>query len=202
MKINLKVLIAIAVIVVVAVWAFSSVLPHSFNGSNLTFSVGTGMVTVNNPSDAPAAVQLVGKGARAFNVLSTMGSIAGSSTKQGTGGATSQLYEYASPPGISDFSVVRGSDVSFVSQSDTRLEATVQPLTADETRTTLIVAAVVILSSLFYISRSNDHRLIKALFRREVPVPVVVAGPLVTTPVGDPNRGRDGRMYSNYGTKD
>jgi hypothetical protein len=201
MKNNWKVLVAIVIMVGVVVWAVSSVIPRSFDGSNLTFGVGSGTVTVNNTSDETAAVQLVGNGSRGFTVSSNIEGVTGASTRQGSGNASTQLFEYGLPPGTSEFSVTRGNGVNFVSASDTRLEATAKPLSASETTTTLVVAAVVILAGSYFISRSVDHRWIKTLLRREAPVPVAVAS-LVTPPVGDPNRGRDGRMYSNYGGKD
>lgn len=201
MKINWKLLVAVVVIVGAAVWAVSSVLPRSFSATKLTFAVGSGTVAINNPSDVPVAVQLVGKGSRTFTVASTIPTIAGSSVRQGTGNTSTQLFEYSLPPGKNEFSVTRGSDVNFVSASDTRLEAAVQPLSAADSRTTLIVAAVAILAGLYYISRTTQHRLVKTLLRREIPLPLVVP-PVVAPAAGEPNRGRDGRMYSNYGGKD
>ena len=201
MKTNWKIYIAIVVIVGVLVWSISSVMPHSFSGSHLTFSIGNGTVMVNNLSDAPVPVQLVGTGIRFFTVASKSEGLSGSSTTQGSGKTATQLLEYAAPPGIIEFTIGRGTNVNFVSNSDAQLQATVQPLSEGDFRTTLIVAAVVVLGGLFYISRSTGHSWIKTLRRQEILVPVVVA-PAAETLVVDPNRGRDGRMYSNYGTKD
>lgn len=201
MKPNWRVLIALVVVVGVAAFAVSSVLPRSFSGANLTFGVGGGTVTVNNPSAAPIAVQLVGKGTRSFTVSSSLETIAGSSTKQGTGNTSTHLFEYALPPGVSDFAVARGSDVNFVSNSITSLDATVQPLSAADTRTTLLVTTVLILGGLFYMSHNTQHHWIKALLHRESATPII-AIPVAAAPSDDPNRGRDGRMYSNYGSKE
>jgi hypothetical protein len=201
MKINWRLIIALVAIVGVSIWAVSAVLPRSYNGANLTFSIGSGTVTINNPSDAPVASQLVGKTARSFVVSSRVEGLSGSSVRQGTGASATQLFQYASPPGISEFSVARGNDVNFVSTGDTRLQATVKLLSEGETTSTLVVAALIVIGGLYYISRTTEHRWIKTLLRREVPTPMVVA-PAVTTAAGDPNRGTDGRMYSNYGTKD
>lgn len=201
MKPNWRVIIALVVMVAVSLWAVTSVMAHSFSGTNLTFGVGDGTVTVNNPSDAPVAVQLVGKGTRAFTVSSSIEGIAGPSVKQGTGSTSTHLFEYALPPGKSDFSVARGSSVNFVATTDTKLEATVHPLSDTDTRATLLVAGVVVLGGLFYMSQATEHRWLKMLRGQETPVPVIVATPVATSP-DDPNRGRDGRMYSNYGGKD
>lgn len=200
MKLNWKMLLGIAVIVGVAVWAVTSLAPKSFSGSNLTFNVGSGAVSINNTSDVPVLVQLIGTGTRAFAVSGTIEDVVGSSTREGTGSSATQLFEFAALPGLSEFTVVRGNNVKFVSTTDTSLNATVQPLSQDETRTTLIVAAIVVLGSLYFISRATGHSWINALRRKEIPVLTPAA--VVETPVGDPNRGRDGRMYSNYGNKD
>jgi hypothetical protein len=202
MKINWKVLMASVLIIGVVAWAISSLLPHSFSGANLTFAFTTGTVTVSNPSDTPVPVQLVGTGSRTFTVSSSIDGVSGSSTRQSTGtSATSQLFEFALPPGKSDLTVERGTNVNFISTTDTKLEAIVQPISRAEVKTTLIAAAVVIVIALFYISRNTGHRWINALRRQQVPAPVS-AVPVVTLAEGDSNRGRDGRMYSNYGGKD
>ncbi len=201
MKINWKIVVAIVVIVGVAVWGVSSVLPHSYSGANLTFDLQSGPVTVNNLSDTSVPVQLIGTGTRSFSVAGNIEGIGGTSTRVGSGSSSTQVFEYALPSGVSEFTVTRGSDVSFVSNTDTRLEATVQPLSETDGRTTLIVAAVVVLGALFYISRSTGHRWINSLRGKQVPVPSVVA-PVVPVTADDPNRGHDGRMYSNYGSKD
>lgn len=201
MKINWKVAVSVVVMVVALVWAVTSLLPHSFSGTNLTFGVGSGTVTVNNLSDLAIPVQLIGTGSRVFTVGSSIEGIAGSSTRQGSGSSSTQLFEYASPPGKSDFIVTKGANVKFVANNETGLEATVQPLNNEEVRSTLILAAVAICAALFYASQSTGHRWLRSLRRREVPVLATEAA--AATPAnGDPNRGRDGRMYSNFGNKD
>jgi hypothetical protein len=202
MKLNWRLIIVVVIMVGVVAWVLTSVLPNSYDGTNLSFNVGTGSVTVNNLSDSPAAVQLIGTGTRSFTLSSNIEGVAGTSTREGSGSTSTQLYDLILPPGSSEFTVTRGTNVKFVSSSDTRFEATVQPVSAGESRTLLIVAAVVLLGGLFYVSRSTGHRWMKSLRRQPAPAPVVAAIPLVETPVGDPNRGRDGRMYSNYGGKD
>jgi hypothetical protein len=202
MKLNWRLIIVVVIMVGVVAWVLTSVLPNSYDGTNLSFNVGTGSVTVNNLSDSPAAVQLIGTGTRSFTLSSNIEGVAGTSTREGSGSTSTQLYDLIVPPGTSEFTVTRGTNVKFVSSSDTRFEATVQPVSAGESRTLLIVAAVVLLGGLFYVSRSTGHRWMKSLRRQQAPAPVVAAIPLVETPVGDPNRGRDGRMYSNYGGKD
>lgn len=166
MKINWRGLIALALIVVAFYWAVDGVRSRSYSGTNLNFAIGSGPVTVTNPSDGPVAVQLVGTGTRSFSVTSTIEGVSDGSTRVGTGRDTSQLLEFMLPSGVSEFTVARGTNVNFVGGADTRLEATVQPQGATEARTTLIVAAVVILGALFYISRMNGHRWIGPIRRQ------------------------------------
>lgn len=201
MKINGKVLIASVVLIAAIVWAISSLQSHSFSGKNLTFGLTSGTATVNNPSDAPIPVQLLGTGSRTFTVSSSSDGIAGSSTRQSAGNGVTQLFEFALPPGKSDITVGHGTNVNFVSTSETKLDATVQPLSAAESNTTIVMAVIVVLGALFFISRTTGHAWINLLRRQQAPVVPLEVVPVVAA-AGDTNRGRDGRMYSNYGGKD
>jgi hypothetical protein len=165
MKINWKILIVSILAIAVVYWAASAVLPRSYNGANLSFGTGTGTITVTNPSEESMPVQLVGSRYRSFSVSSPTEGMSGSSKKSGSGNAATYSFEFELPPGISKFTVIRGSDVNFVADTATKLKATVQPLTQNETRTTVIVAVVVVLGALFYISRATGHRWISR-FRR------------------------------------
>jgi preprotein translocase subunit SecE len=170
MKLNwklFKVVLAFVVIFGTIAWALSSLLPSSYSGSNLNFGVGSGPVTVTNPSDEPVPVQLVAPRSRSFTVASAAEGLAGSSTRQGTGSSSTYVFEFDLPPGISEFTIARGADVKFMADSATRLEARINPLNPDSTRTTIIVAAVVILGALFYASNAVGHQWIN-FFRREV----------------------------------
>lgn len=198
MKFNWKVLVAVVVIVGAIFWAVDSVRARSLSGTNLTFLVGNGVVTVTNPSDSPVASQLTSTGSRTFTISSGEAALSGISTQQGSGSKITQLFEFSLLPGPNVFTITRGTNVSFVGSADTSLQATIEPLTSDNVRATLIVALVVILCSLYFISRTTGHHWISNLRGKQAPIPV----PVVATPVGDPNRGRDGRMYSNYGGKD
>ena len=170
MKINWRVVIVGVIIVGVIVGAMDSVRSRSYSGNKLNFVVGSGPVTVTNPSDQSVLVQLLGKGARSFSVSSTLENVTGASTMEGTGGNRSQLFAFELPPGDSEFTVVRATnattDVNFVADTDTRLEVTAQPLTANDARTTIIVAMVIILGALFYMSYTTGHRWISASRRK------------------------------------
>jgi hypothetical protein len=166
MKIKWKALVALAVIALALFWAVDTVRSRYYSGTDLNFGIGSGTVTLTNPSDEAVPVQLVGTGTRAFTVSSTMDGVSGSSTRQGTGRNTTQLFEFQVPSGVSEFTVARGTTVSLVANTATNLEAMVQPSTESESRTVIIVAAVVVLGALFYISRMYSHRWFGPMRRR------------------------------------
>jgi hypothetical protein len=195
MKFNWRVLVALVVLVGTIFWGADSLRARSYNGTDLNFGVGNSPVTVTNPSEGSLAVQLVGAQSGTFTVASTIEGVSGRSTRVGSGRSITQLFEFALPPGVSEITVIRGADVNFVANSDTRLEALVQPLNAEGSSTTLIIVGIVILGTLFYMSRATGHHWINR-FRRENtsiqdtnPTPVVAAD--------NPNMGRDGRMYQD-----
>ncbi len=200
MKLNLKTGLAAVVIVAAIFLATSAVRPTTYSGLGLNFLVGKGAVTVTNASKDTIPVQLVGTGSGSFVVTSKTDGVAGTSVKQTTGSTTSQLLEFGQPSGVSTFSVAKGTNVKYVAGADARLQASVQPMTDDESRNIGLAAIVVILAAVYFISAQTEHSLARKLLRRELLVPVVA--PVVAAAVGDPNRGRDGRMYSNYGKDD
>jgi hypothetical protein len=190
----------IGVVLVIAIgaifWAAGSVRSLSYSGANLTFPVGNGAVTVTNPSNQPISVQLVSAGSRSFTVSSTIEGMPRSSTKQDNGTTVSQLVEFVLPPGAGEFTVVRGSnvttDVNFVANTETKLEATAQPLNTNDTRTTVIIAVLVVSGALFYVSRTTNHRWIGIL--RGQPTPAPVLEPVIETAAD-----RQGRSPRSYG---
>lgn len=196
MKINLKVIVALVVIVAALAWAFTSVQTQAYSGSNLNFSIGQGVVAVTNPGDAPVPVQLVSRGARAFTVVSPIAELSGTSATQGTGSDRSQLFEFAAPAGVSQFTVTRGTNVSFVTTDAANLIVSVQAISENDLRTTLIVAAVVVLGGLFYISRSTGHGWISRL-RGQVPVVQPTTPAVVSAAAG---QGAEIRAYGDNRT--
>jgi hypothetical protein len=169
MKLNwklFKVVFAFLIIFGTVVWALSSLLPTSYNGTNLNVGVGNGTVTVSNPTDEPVPVQLVGTRSRSFTVVSATEGIAGSSTRDRDDNSSVYTFAFELPAGVSEFTIARSADVKFVADTATRLEARVNPLSADSERTTMIVAVVVILGALFYASNAVGHRWITVLRRQ------------------------------------
>jgi hypothetical protein len=167
MKLNWKVLIAVVVLIGASVWGVGSLLTRSYNGTNLNFGVGSGPITVTNPSDSALLASLVSTRSGTFIVKSSIEGISGRSTTQGSGRNLTQLFEFMLPSGVSEFTVSRSGDVNFVASTDISLEAIVQPLNTEEAQSTLFVAAIAILGSLFYLSRSNGHRWISASRRKK-----------------------------------
>lgn len=187
-----KAALAGVVIVGAIFWAVGSVLPHSYIGTNLDIDLGSGPVTVTNPSDQPVPVQLVGAGTRSFTVSSTIEGVSGASTRQGSGSTSTQLLEFELPSGVNEFAILRGANVNLVVNSQTRLEATVQPMNTSEVNTTLIAAAVIVFGSLFYISHTFEHRWIGVLRGKKAVTPDL-------TPVVETAASRQGRTTRSYG---
>src|SRR5690349_2799016 len=128
MKLYLKVVVALVVIAGALFWAVDSVRTRIYSGTDLNFSVSQGTVTATNAQDIPVAAQLMSPGTRTFSVSTTVAGASGSSTGQGTGTSTKQVIELALPSGVSQFTVTRGTNVSFVTSATTKLAVSVQPL--------------------------------------------------------------------------
>jgi len=173
MKRYLKVFVALVVIVGALFWAVDSVRIRTYSGTDLNFGVGQGTVTATNPQDMPVAAQLVSPGTRTFTVSTTIAGAKGSSTTQGSGASAKQVFELMLPAGVSQITATRGTNVSFVTTATTRLDVRAQPLSNTDTRTTILIAGLVILGALYYISRSTSHRWLVSLRPRITPVPVV-----------------------------
>lgn len=172
MKLNrnaFKIVLAFVVIAGVAFWAVDAVRSRSYSGTNLSFDTAGGIITITNLSDEPAVAQFIGSGSRTFRVSSTIDGVSGSSTRVGTGSTQTQQFEFVLPPGTSEFTVSGGTDVRFVADTATELQATVNPMSSESRRTTLIAAAVVVFGSLFYASNVTRHQWIKSLRHRVLP---------------------------------
>ena len=194
MKRNLKIFLALVVIVGILVWSFSSARTLTFSGTNLKFLVGQGVVTATNSQDVPVAAQLTSPGTRTFSVATTIAGASGSSTLQGTGTSAKQIFELTLPFGVSQFTVTRGTDVIFATTTATRLVMSAQQLSETDTRTTIIIAGMVIVGALFYISRATDHRWLVSLRGRIVPTTVIV--PIVQS-VSSAGQGPEMRAYGD-----
>lgn len=197
MKFNwnlLKILFTVVLMLGTIFWAVGAVRSRSYEGRNLNVDLGGGTVTVTNPSEEIITAQLVGEGSRSFAVSSITGDISGSSIRQGSGRTATQSFEFVLPPGISEFTVVRGTNVHLVSTTDADVSVRVQPLGTRTMRNTLIAAAVVILGGFFYLSHVTKHHWISLV--RGKAVDVQTLHPVVLGSV-DSGQGQAARSYGD-----
>jgi len=166
MKIKKGIVVASVMIVAVVFWGFDSLRTQSYSGKDLNFGIGSGAVTMTNPSDEAVSAQLVGAGSRPFSLVNASTDLSGSSVRDGRG----QLFEFELPTGVTEFTIARGKDISFSADTDTALQAMVQPLDAGGIQSTLIAVAVVILGALFYMSRSTEHQFVNKLRGKNNPL--------------------------------
>ena len=160
MKFNMKtfkVLLALVISIGIIFWTVNLVRPRSYEGANLNFSVGGGTVSITNPSQQAIAVQLLGTGTRGFRVASTIEGVSGSSTREGSGINSTQLFEFELPLGTSELTISNGKNVTFVANTTTMLNATVHPMSDSNFTTILVVTVIVVLGSLYYASNATDH---------------------------------------------
>jgi hypothetical protein len=152
MKFNWKIVLAVVILVGAVVWGMQSLQVRTFTGIDLNFGIGSGPVTVTNQTDVPIPVQLVSTGTRSFSITnSSLLDVSGSSVRQGSGSTATQLMEFDLPSGVSEFTIARGNDVTFAARSDKPMQATVQPLGAQNSQTTLLMTIVLVLGSIAYI---------------------------------------------------
>jgi hypothetical protein len=156
---KIRVIIALVVIVGVAFWSVNLVRARNYSGSKFTFNVGSGSVVVTNRGSDPIPVEMRSDGRTAsFRIESADLGLREVSKSQSSGRNTYHAISFELPPGQAKIDVTRGSNVYFVSSSNQRINAVVTPMSAGSVRTTLIVAGLVILGALYYISRTLEHR--------------------------------------------
>jgi hypothetical protein len=161
---KIRVIIALAVIIGVAFWAFNLVRERSYSGSKISFRVGSGSVLVTNRGQEPIPVAMRAAGRTAsFRIDSADLGLTETSKSQRSGRDTYHEVSFELPPGQSRINVARGSNVYLYSTSDQRIDAIVTPLRIDRARTTLVWVGFIILAALYYISRTLDHRWIGVL---------------------------------------
>jgi len=206
MKLNwntLKVVLAFVVIIGVIFWAVDSVRSRSYSGTDLSFGTGGGTITITNLSDDAAAAQFISSGSRTFRVSSSIEEVSGASTRVGTGSTRTYQFDFELPSGTSDFTISGGSDVRFMADTDAELQATVNPMSSESRRTTLIAAVVVVFGALFYASNATGHQWISSLRHKVLPShPDTSKQDTETTPVDmDGGQGRAARPYGDNRTE-
>jgi len=156
---KIRMVVALALAVFMLFWTFNQIRERSYSGSQIAFHVGNGSVVVNNRGQEPVPVQMRAIGHMAtFRVESRAINLAETSRRQSIAGTSYHVVSFELPPGQTAVEIVRGSKVMFVSSSSQRIDATVTPMNASSTRTTLIFSGIVILGSLYYLSRQVDHQ--------------------------------------------
>lgn len=165
---KIRIILALAVIVGVAFWAFNGVRERTYNGTKLSFEVGSGYVEVNNLSQNVIPVEMrtdPGKAA-SFRIASTDLDLNVASKRQGSGRKAYHAVAFDLPPGRARIDVTRGSSVQFFAMDSGRIQATVTPMSAESARVTLGLAAAVILIALYYLSAVLEHRWLRNLVGR------------------------------------
>jgi len=156
---KIRIVIALLVIVGVAFWSINLVRERSYSGSKFAFKVGSGSVVVNNQGQQPIPVEMRSEGrSSSFHIQSAELGLRETSKRQSIGRNTYHAVSFELPPGQAQISVTRGSNLYFVSGSAQRIDAIVTPMSAGSARTTLIVAGLIILGAIYYISNILEHR--------------------------------------------
>ncbi len=165
-KFNWRLLVAVVVAVVAAYWVFDSTRIRSYTGSETSFGLGSGPVTVTNPTDEAIPVRLSSAGTRGtFAITSSEPEFPTASAREGTGSNVVHVIDLEIPPGETTLSVTRGTNVTFNTEGATPLQVVVHPLNADETRNTAIVGAIVIIGALLYLLLTPNGGLLRGLGR-------------------------------------
>ena len=160
---KIRMILAVAVIIVTATWSFNSVRQRNYSGSKFFFEVGRGYVVVTNPGKEAIPVEMRSHGrAATFTIQSTDLDLRESAKRVGTGRNAYYAVKFELPPGQAKIDVARGSNVIFLSGSNQRIEATVTPLEAGSVSANIGFAIIVILAALHYISKLQDHQWLKA----------------------------------------
>lgn len=159
-----KIVIALLVIAGTAYWAYDSVRQRSYSGSGLEFVVGNGN-RISIANEAPVALDMTASSS--FAVTSSDTELGGSGTREGSGRSAIYRHAVELPEGDTEFRVTRGSNITVALAGSGSVEVT--PMEGDAARSTIIVAIVIILGALFYLSRTLEHRWLKALMLKVSP---------------------------------
>jgi len=161
---KIRMIIALVVIVGTVFWSIDLVRKRSYSGSKFVFNVGNGSVVVTNRGQEPIPVEMRSDGRTAtFRIESAELGLKETSKRRSVGRHTFHAVSFELPPGRANIDVTRGSKVRFVSSSNQRIDAVVTPMSASSVRTTLVLAGLVILAALYYISRMLEHRWVGVL---------------------------------------
>lgn len=164
-----KVLLAFVIGIGAIFWVMNTTSANTYDGENLDFAVGSGTITITNPSEESLPVQFASPSSRSFRVTSTVSGVSGSSVRQDGDSGISQLFEFGLPPGTNEFTITRGSDVSFVADTTEMLQAIVDPMGSGTSSMLQIGTLLLVIGLLYYASNVNDHEWIASLRARAFP---------------------------------
>ena len=160
---NYRVIAALLIMIAVLYFAIDAVQTQTYAGTELSFST-SGVVTVTN--DADQSVAVLATASSAFTLTSDRTSGRLQSTRQGTGRTAVNVWEGELASGITELAVTRGSDINFVLTGGVPINATVAARDAGGNQQVLMVAGVVCLGLLFFMSYTTGHALIKFVLAR------------------------------------
>ena len=164
MKTKIQVAFALLVIVGAVYWAFNTARSYTYVGNNIMFPVGGGHAIVKNTSNAPIPIEMrSGERIASFRVTSADLGMTQSSKRQGTGRDAFHAVYFDLPPGQARIDITSGSGVQMISRGETRIEATVVPVSATSVRWVLILSGGVSLWALYYMSSAINHSWVGAL---------------------------------------
>lgn len=151
MRINLKAVIALIVAVVVVVAGFNALQEQTYSGSELTFTMSGGPVTIVNPSDTPGTALLTTAGTSGTFAVRVTG-IEGTqtSTREGSGRTAVNSVTVPLELGETTIQVVRGSNVQASLTGNNAFTVTAAPMNENSARDTVIFVAVVAVAAVAY----------------------------------------------------
>lgn len=144
MRINLKAVIALIFAVVVLVAGFNAIQVQNYSGSEITFAMPGGPVTVINPSEELGSLLLTTSGTSGtFAARGTGIDGTETSTREGTGRTAVNSITVPLEQGESTFQLARGSNVQAVLTGSDSLTVTAAPMSESSARDTIIFVVVV-----------------------------------------------------------
>ncbi len=167
MKINIRALIAVVLVVVVAYVAFDMVSTKTVSGSEVSVSISNGSVTINNATENPVMARITSR--TTFRLAGSESDLTLESTRVGSGRNATQVFEGELPGGDLELQVVRGSDMTFELTSEDPITVTAVPRAQSEATTVVVIAAVMIIALLYYASNATGHAWLRSLRQQRAP---------------------------------
>ena len=156
-KINVWVIAAVIAMVAIVFFTVQAIQQQNYVGSEVTFN-SAGLINVQTASDAP--IMVTASSRRTFTITTNDADLRSlRPTRQGTGSAARYISEVEFAANQVELNVTRGSDVEFVitNGDGTPLEVIVAARSAEDNRNLVIMAIVVILGLLVFISFQTEH---------------------------------------------